>query len=426
MTAGAINVIKNNSNITFCMNPQITFFKSVYRKYTKFVRTETQTNAISLGTAPTEISILIANNGNLLANISLGIKTTSPLSPRNGSNIENDIGTKIFKQAVLKLKNYQIEKLTSKYINMLARLNNPISTNSTYQIDNQTISCANGNRYQNMSLCGGVINKGDSGIFSASRSEPNCSYTNFNMIIPLPFSFSKDTGSAIPVFLFYEDPTDIKLDVLIDGNWLKSDKSICINTDIPKIALSAICTWYDISEYEQRRFKSSEQEYLVEEIKDISNPIDTFTFNIRSVFSNAPIKGLYLVCNGTFADKETLHYNNIKYKLKIGGVGLFNSYLPHTFFSKKNIYEYFVGCNYAETLTKFNTTKIEGNVAFIPFCLKMSDGPSGSINSRNALDLEIGLDSDGNDKINIDLYIIYYNILKISSGKSVKYVYTGY
>ena len=40
MTAGAINVIKNNSVVIFCMNPQITFYKSVYRKYTKFVRTE--------------------------------------------------------------------------------------------------------------------------------------------------------------------------------------------------------------------------------------------------------------------------------------------------------------------------------------------------------------------------------------------------
>jgi len=403
------------------MNPQITFFKSVYRKSTKFVRTEKIYSAPKLNQNPDDILIIINNDGDLLANISLNISAT--LSEINGSNIENDIGTKIFKQVTLKVKKTQ-EKLSSKYINMHAKLNNPISTNSTYQINaSKTIICTNGNKYQNMSLCGGVINDGpDSGIFSASRSEPNCSYTNFNIIIPLPFSFSKDTGTAIPVFLFYENPNDIILDVLMDREWLV--RTGFINTlEIPNIILKATCTWYDISEYEQRRFASSDQEYLVEKIMDykISN---IQNFNIRESLSNKPIKGLYLVCNGLYRGTQILHYNDIKYQLKIGGVGLFNNYLPHTFFSKKNIYEYFIGCNYSDKLTNYFSTKIEGNIAFIPFCLKMSEGPSGCISSMNALDLEIVLEEEHTtDAIDIDLYIIYYNILQISD-KYVKYVYT--
>jgi len=422
MTAGALNVIKNNSNVIFCMNPQITFFKSVYRKYTKFARTEKIYSAdATLSKTKDDVKITISSDGDLLSNISLNIICTDT-SERNGSNIENDIGTQIFEDVTLKVKR-TAEKLSSKYINMHARLNNPISTDSTYQInDNKTIICTNGNKYQNMSLCGGVINT--TPIFSASRSEPNCSYTNFNIIIPLPFSFSKDTGTALPVFLFWESSGDISLDVRINKTWLNdSTKSIVGNNDISKISLKAICTWYDISEYEQRRFKSSDQEYLVEKIKEKSNN-QSPSINIRGLLSNQPIKGIYLVCNGTHtvgADNKILHYNNIKYQLKIGTVGLFNDFLPHTYFSKKNIYEYFIGCNYSNTLTKFLSTKIEGDVAFIPFCLKMSDGPSGCINSKNALDLEI----TGNDvdRISIDLYIIYYNILKISD-KSVKYVYT--
>jgi len=422
MTAGALNVIKNNSNVIFCMNPQITFFKSVYRKYTKFARTEKIVDGGTLSKTTDDVKITISSDGDLLSNISLNIICTDMTSEINGSNIANDIGTQIFEDVTLKVKR-TAEKLSSKYINMHARLNNPISTDSTYQInDNKTIICTNGNKYQNMSLCGGVINT--TPIFSASRSEPNCSYTNFNIIIPLPFSFSKDTGTALPVFLFWESSGDISLDVRINKTWLNdSTKSIVGNNDISKISLKAICTWYDISEYEQRRFKSSDQEYLVEKIKDHHNNTSP-SINIRDLLSNQPIKGIYLVCNGTHtvsADNKILHYNNIKYQLKIGTVGLFNDFLPHTYFSKKNIYEYFIGCNYSETLTNFLSTKIEGNVAFIPFCLKMSDGPSGCINSKNALDLEITGNHD--DLISIDIYIIYYNILKISD-KYVKYVYT--
>ena len=241
-----------------------------------------------------DVKIPIYSDGDLLANISLNIKTATILNLRNGSNIQNDIGTKIFKDVTLKIKGTE-EKLSSKYINIHAKLNNPISTNSTYQInDSQTIICTNGNKYQNMSLCGGVINnRSASGIFSASRSEPNCSYTNFDIIIPLPFSFSKDTGTAIPVFLFYESTNDISLNVLIDTIWLNDNtKSIVGDDEITKINLKTICTWYDISEYEKRRFKSSDQEFLVEKIKSSTTPIKSLSFNIREILTNKPIKGI--------------------------------------------------------------------------------------------------------------------------------------
>jgi len=416
MTAGAINIIKNNGNIIFCMNPQITFFKSVYRKHTKFVRTEKiySTHGGLVETAD-DASITINSDGDLLANISLNILTGIPITPRNGSNIENDIGTNIFEEVTLNIKRTH-EQLSSKYINMHARLNNPKSINSTYQIDDtQKIICTNGNRYQNMSLCGGVIN--DEQV--DDWEEPNCSYTNFDIIIPLPFSFSKDTGTAIPVFLFYENPNDITLDIHF-GSRLQNSKLIAMS-EIKHINLKAICTWYDISEYEQRRFKSSHQEYLVEKIK--YHRCRRAATKISEFVSNKPIKGLYLVCNGTHGtDDKIFHYNDIKYLLKIGGVGLFNNFLPHTFFSKKNIYEYFIGCNYSD-VTENRNAKIDGRIAFIPFCLKMSEGPSGCINSINALDLEINFEGNESDNIDIDLYIIYYTILKISD-KYVKYVYT--
>ena len=36
MSSGSTIIITNNQNITFFSNPSITYFKSVYRKHTKF------------------------------------------------------------------------------------------------------------------------------------------------------------------------------------------------------------------------------------------------------------------------------------------------------------------------------------------------------------------------------------------------------
>ena len=36
MSTASIIILKNNENVTFVMNPSITYFKSVFRKHTKF------------------------------------------------------------------------------------------------------------------------------------------------------------------------------------------------------------------------------------------------------------------------------------------------------------------------------------------------------------------------------------------------------
>ena len=37
MSTASSVILKNNENVTFVSNPSITYFKSVYRKHTKFI-----------------------------------------------------------------------------------------------------------------------------------------------------------------------------------------------------------------------------------------------------------------------------------------------------------------------------------------------------------------------------------------------------
>ena len=101
--------------------------------------------------------------------------------------------------------NFDLDKLDKDYINFHAMLNNPKSNNSTYNLDNGVLTCNDGNNFQNMSLCGGVIN-------SKNYKAP---ISNMTSVIPLPFAFSKSIGNAIPLCAL--NLTNTKLQIVINS-----------------------------------------------------------------------------------------------------------------------------------------------------------------------------------------------------------------
>ena len=85
MTAGSIGVIYSNEDVVFYLNPQITFFKVVYRKYTNFIvsehihRNPSKSDTINFnsklyGDFLIEISLLFNQTGS-----SISIKDDHPL-----------------------------------------------------------------------------------------------------------------------------------------------------------------------------------------------------------------------------------------------------------------------------------------------------------------------------------------------------------
>ena len=103
-----------------------------------------------------------------------------------------------------------IDEINYEYINFMAMLNNPKSLNSTYSLPaSGELTCPNGNNYQNMALCGGVMNHGNL----------RTSITKMNAIVPLPFSFTKSMGTALPLLLL--DNSIIPMQLVIN----KKDKS---------------------------------------------------------------------------------------------------------------------------------------------------------------------------------------------------------
>ena len=99
--------------------------------------------------------------------------------------------------------NFELDKLDKDYINFHAMLNNPKSNNSTYNLVNNNLTCNDGNNFQNMALCGGVIN----------NNNYKGPINKLTSVIPLPFAFCKSIGNAIPLCAL--NLTNTKLQIIL-------------------------------------------------------------------------------------------------------------------------------------------------------------------------------------------------------------------
>jgi len=417
-------ILKNNENVTFVMNPSITYFKSVFRRHTKFTISykeeyPTSDNADFKGNNDS-INIDLNYYGDLLCDISLKVLINETNSYAPNFKWSNDLPLYLIKNITLFMigPNIEIDKLDKDYINFNAMLNNPKSNNSTYNLVSGKLTCNDGNNFQNMALCGGVINNNNNAY----------SIIDMNAIIPLPFAFSKSIGNAIPLCAL--NTTNTKPQIIItreNKDIIKFHTSNDTNDNIIGLfKFSVISKYIFLSDEEKLRFKNSKQEYLYERV-NILNSGSAFTsvsnnngsLNINGFSTNHPIKQIYLY-NQTGTEEDVPKFNKLKYNLSINGNKLFSSFFNHEFFSKVEILNKFKGCIY-NGINGSNTV-VDNNIALIDFSLKNSDGPSGCISPNiNNIDLNIKNDSTDN-KYNTKVFVVCYYFLTISN-ETISYMF---
>ena len=419
MSSGANNILKNNENILFILNPSITHFKSVYRKHTKFLITyneEQPTSRVDFKDNNDSITIDLNYNADLLCDISLKVSVNDPTNETDFV-LKDDLPLFLVNDITLNMvgPNIELDKLDKDYINFNAMLNNPKSNNSTYNVysESGTLTCNNGNNFQNMSLCGGVIN----------TINGNSTIKNMTSIIPLPFAFSKSIGNALPLCAL--NTTHTKAQIIISKKNIDNDPfdSNSNNNEIliGLFKYSIISKYIFLSNQEKLRFKNSKQEYLYERVNVLNNGT-SFTekehqdgkFTINRLSSNHPIKQIYLY------NQETLKFNLLTYNVFVNNEQIFSEPFKHEFFSKVEILNKFKGSIYNGSDTSGNIL-INNNIALIDFSFKMSEGPSGCI-SPNSNSIHIQLNIEKVASFNIKIYVVCYYLLTISN-ENIAYMF---
>ena len=275
-------------------NPQITFFKVVYRRHTNFsMETIQQTisGSSQVSTGDTSGTVIISRNGDLLSKVYVRC-------PQSMSH--HVAGDKLIKDVELEIGGQKIDKHYQEWLQVWAEL----STSS---------SKAEGYKY----LTGGFSNT----IRSISQTGQNC------IMVPLQFWFCRNPGLALPLIALQYHEVKLKF------TWAGSNLGTGPSRD-DETSISPSCeVWADyiyLDTDERRRFAQVSHEYLIEQLQKQSFSDATPT-SFKLNF-NHPVKELIWT-------NSSLKITNQKAKLQLNGHDRFAAQ-DKEYFQIRQPYEY--------------------------------------------------------------------------------------
>lgn len=423
----------NEQNYYTIGNPQITFFKYIYKRHTNFSIESIEENITNNFKLPSYnynkntqqylpnsnniININLSKKGDLLYKIYLEIDLTIDDKYIGTNSIYNKLvqrpGFTLIEYIELEIGGIVIDKRYGEWLD----INNQLSlTQQNFSKLNKLINCK-------------------------IRSSNNMN--SRKMYIPLDFWFSKNVGLAIPLFaLKYQD---VKINISIkSGCYLMSwgnikHKKKSMNVPILN-NLKVFCDYIFIDKNEKKLFKKKKC-YLIEQIQKKSYTILDIIpkINLELNFRH-PVKELIWTCQSLlYSDLNSRNYSPFNYTTPenldyIDNVNLYLNNIKRfserngTYFRLVQPYQHYIGGYHNN---KYNTShnilpSEKGFIYVYSFSLYPNRyQPSGTCNFTriNKIILSLDFTASGKknyskiyNKKNINIYAKNYNILQIENG----------
>jgi hypothetical protein len=368
-------------------NPQITFFKVVYRRHTNFSMEAIEQTWNGSSTTDGRCTATISRNGDLIHKMFIevgGVRDGEVKNPGAAwiDNVELEIGgQRIDRQSGVFMEAYS--ELTQK---------NPGGIIGGKADDVNAVPT--GTVFQNMSGMGGVA------------GNDNC---NDMFYVPLQFWFCRNAGLALPLIALQYHEVKVNLQHQVATVW--------DNNTFNRLYVDYIYLDTD----ERRRFAQVSHEYLIEQVQEQS-----IEDNARSVTLtlNHPVKELFWT-----ATDDVMGNVNAKsltpptdattgtFKLKLNGHDRFAS-RHYRYFSRVQVIDHHTGSGGHEgtnTATSTNVSNLNDAICVYSFALKPEEHqPSGTCNFSR-IDTAV-LESTSDFSANAVLFAINYNVLRIMSG----------
>jgi len=273
-------VAQGKQDVFLTGNPQISFFKMVYRRYTNFA-VESQPMYFD-GTANfgQRISCLIPRRGDLLGKIYIDVQL--PLLTAASNNLPvsyvNSIGNALIQEITFEVGEQEIDRQTGQWMYIWQQL-----TTTATQRDALNI------------MVGQVDN------YMVPDIVPGAFENNIHLYIPLQFYFCRNPGLYLPLLALQYHPIRINitlapLSTLFYNPGAATSTDKCINTTyVNPASVTSMMLWGDyvyLDVEERRRFVAKSHEYLIEQVQ--YTPLISVTpfqnqVNIQTDF-NHPIK----------------------------------------------------------------------------------------------------------------------------------------
>ena len=370
-------------------NPQITFFKVVYRRHTNFSMEaieQTLNGTVGYGN---RVSATISRNGDLVGRMYYEVKMSSIVGT---TVVGANTGSALIKEVECEVGGQRIDKHYGHWMEVWSELTEPNTSGKSGTVGN-TEAPVDGTKFQNMSCMGGVSS--------------NTDITDINkFFVPLQFWFCRNPGLALPLIALQYHEVKIVTEFETLTNIFDSATSADLEAK-----LYADYIYLDTDE--RRRFAQVSHEYLIEQLQYESK--SGTSLSSMELNFNHPVKELIWTggCSSPAADANTGPSTPLAvggtWHLKLNG---------HDRFSERD-YRYFTRAQVWQHHTGFGGIVAGGggakdSIAVYSFALKPEEHqPSGTCNFSRIDNAQLKVTGGGN-KYNI--YAVNYNVLRIMSG----------
>ena len=376
-------------------NPQITFFKVVYRRHTNFSMEHIQQTFKGTPNNNARVVATVARNGDLIHDCFLKINNNSSTNSYNpGHNILDNVEVEIGGQSIDKQYGHFMEahaELTEQNYGGFCTTARILTVGAT--------NVADISPFQYTAGAGGV----------------RVNTTTANLYVPLRFWFCRHVGLSLPLIaLQYHE---VNVNVTFSGAY----STIIKAATEPQLWVNYIYLDTD----ERRRFAQVSHEYLIEQVQTQEfswrAPSGNQTFKLNF---NHPVKELIWAATkgplqtsgwGVTADTNAGSFDNFAtadttMKLRLNG---------HDRFASQDV-DYFTRYQPMEYHENLCRSVNMDQIGVYSFALKPEEHqPSGTCNFSRIDSAEFELTKAANGSstnITLQMYAINYNVLRIMSG----------
>lgn len=407
MVAGSlIQIVTSNSERDEYITgtPEITFFKSVYKRHTNFSIETVEDIFRSSPSFGKQTRCELKRYGDMISNLTLyiSVETLNP-DQKKQFGWTNALGHAIIKSVWIEIDGRQIDKHYGEWLEIWSELTQTYEKRLGY---NQMIGKVDFNAY--------TVN-----TFTDSQE----------LYVPLNFFFCKNYGSALPLLSLYNSNVELVIDFRIfDECWVYADKNSKSSPKKPNINAKLLIEYIYLDIKERESLMNSSNVYLIEQLHFTGEvSVQSSTCNIPLYF-NGLIKELIWVLQRTdvienprnkgtkigndwfnFSTKDTRDNNKIDVfetgVVQVNGIELFKE-REAIFFRLLQPY--------------YKHTRVPSNYIYThSFSLRPEElQPTGHINFSMVENAKILLNNVNiSNKYYAKVYAVGYNLFAVSGGR---------
>ena len=409
-------------------NPQITFFKVVYRRHTNFSMESIQQTFAGIEDYGGDVVATISRNGDLVHRMYLEHDAAfRSVSDGYEIGICCDYGSHVMKSTEIEIGGQMIDRHYGEWHSVYSHLTEPnpmgvafggVPGHQSFSNNGTLFQMMTGNN--NGTEC--VVDGGEThNIGGWLITDPNNEKAKASgkFFIPLYFWFCRNPGLALPLIALQYHEVKVKITFEKIVNLVLSKSDGLFNTDAEEAekdpdlnnSFKLWCDYIYLDTDERRRFAQVSHEYLIEQLQ-----YETKSENSMELFFNHPVKELiwtgvrkFDTTNEIFDGAKLYARDELiktdTFKLVLNGHDRFEA-RDTIYFTRTQVWQHHKGYGYSQ--------HIGDTIAVYSFALKPEEHqPSGTCNfSRidSAYLIKTGTPQD------INVYAVNYNVLRIMSG----------